>query len=129
MTFDEVVIALADSIIRERSQLPEEGARSFRDAAARFVLEQCRRMPDYLRFPFMCLTLVFGAWSMLLTGHPFHCLPHEQRVQQIRAWRVSSLGFRRDFIKFFDAFVIFAWYSERYPDDDQLRMSYVSSNS
>jgi hypothetical protein len=129
MRSDQVIVALVESILRERSQLSEEAAQSYRGAVTPFVLAQCRRMPDYIRFPFKCLTLVFGAWPMLLTGRPFHHLSHEQRAQQVRAWRASSLGFRRDFIKFFDAFVIFAWYSERYSDDDRPRMSYASPNS
>jgi hypothetical protein len=129
MRVDQIVTTLSESIIRERGQLSEEGVRSFTNPVAYFVLEQSRRMPDYLRFPFKCLTLIFGAWPVLITGRPFHQLPHEQRVRQVRAWRNSRLRLRYDFIKFFDAFVMFALYSERYPDDDRHQMPSVSSNS
>jgi hypothetical protein len=70
-------------------------------------------MPDYLRLPFRCLTLLFDAWALPLTGRPFHCASAAQRLRQVRAWRSSRLGFRRDFIKFYESLALFAWYSER----------------
>ena len=85
---------------------------------ASFLLDQHRRMPDYLRFPFTCLTLMFDVWPLPRTGHPFHRLSHEQRLQQIRAWRNSALGVRRDFIKFYETFAIFASYSEYYVNEE-----------
>jgi hypothetical protein len=116
---DRVVVALVESIILDRCPEAGGGMSPFRDAVIRFNLDQCERMPDYLRYPFKCLTLVFGAWPLLLKGRSFHRLSREERARQVRAWRESRLGFRRDFIKFFETFVIFAWYSERYPDDSQ----------
>jgi hypothetical protein len=80
---------------------------------ATFVLAQHRRMPDYLRLPFWCLTLLFDAWSLPLTGRPFHRASAAQRSRQLRAWKSSRLGFRRDFIKFYESLALFAWYSER----------------
>jgi hypothetical protein len=78
-----------------------------------FLLDQHRRMPDYLRLPFRCLTLLFDAWSLPLTGRPFHRASAAQRSRQLRAWKNSRLGFRRDFIKFYESLALFAWYSER----------------
>jgi hypothetical protein len=112
-----VVVALIESIIHDRCR-PADGERPFHDAVIRFVLDQSGRMPDYLYYPFKCLVLVFGAWPLLLKGRLFHGLSLEQRVRQVRAWRDSRLSFRRDFIRFYETFVIFAWYSERYPDDN-----------
>jgi hypothetical protein len=76
-------------------------------------------MPDYLRYPFKCLVLIFGAWPLLLKGRLFHSLSPDQRARQVCAWRNSRLNLCRDFIKFYETFVIFAWYSERYPDDNK----------
>jgi hypothetical protein len=74
-------------------------------------------MPDYLRFPFKFLTLLFDAWSLPFTGRPFHRASHEQRSRQMRAWKGSALGFCRDLIKFYETLVIFASYSERSSSD------------
>lgn len=114
MFLDRIVEALAEVIIRERGLLSEAEAQPFKDASARFVGGQCTRLPDYLRLPFRFLILVFGLWPLMYSGRPFHLLSQEKRVRQVRAWRSSRLGFRRDFMKFFDSFVVFAWYSKRY---------------
>jgi hypothetical protein len=114
---DRVVVALIESIIHDRCR-GAGGAPTLRDAVIRFVVDQGGRMPDFLRYPFKCLVLIFGAWPLLLKGRLFHRLSLEQRAQQVRAWRNSRISFRRDFIKFYETFVIFAWYSERYPDDN-----------
>jgi hypothetical protein len=119
VSFDRTVLALTESIIRE--QCPGQGADHPHscDAVVRFLLDQHQRMPDYLRLPFRCMTLLFDAWPLPLTGRPFHCAPHEQRWRQIRAWKGSAVGFRRDLIKFYETFAIFAWYSERYACDNE----------
>lgn len=113
---DRVVVALIESIIHDRCGGAGDEP-PFHDAVIRFVLDQGGRMPDYLCYPFKCLVLVFGTWPLLLKGRLFHGLSLEQRVRQVRAWRNSRLSVRRDFIKFYETFVIFAWYSERYPND------------
>ncbi|BCA54090.1 hypothetical protein W02_12300 [Nitrospira sp. KM1] len=122
-SFEQVVAALAESIIHDRCDSSAEGMQSSRDTVTSFVLDQCRRMPDYLRFPFRCLTLVFGIWPVISRGRPFHLLTQEQRIHQVHTWKASAWGVRRDLVKFYEAFVIFAWYSERYADDGRLQTS------
>jgi hypothetical protein len=114
---DRVIVAIIESIIHDRWRGVGGDGPPVRDAVIRFVLDQGGRMPDYLCYPFKCLVLVFGAWPLLLKGRLFHKLSPEDRAQQVRSWRNSKLNFRRDFIKFYETFVIFAWYSERYPND------------
>jgi hypothetical protein len=80
-------------------------------------LSQHAHMPDYLRFPFKCVVLLFDACGFLHTGRPFHRLSHERRWRVIRTWQRSRLGFRRDFIRFFLTLTVFAWYSELYGQD------------
>ncbi len=122
MRYEQVIVkALTDTIIRECVHCAEADSQGFQDAIVDFVLDQHRRVPDYLRFPMKCLTLGFGAWPICFTGRPFHRLPLEQRVRQVRAWRESAVGFCRVFIRFHEAFVIYAWYSEREADDDGYR--------
>ena len=77
-----------------------------------FILSQQSRMPDYLRWPLICSTLLFDASPLLATGLCFHRLPHHRRWRQISAWKQSSLRVRRDLMKFYESLVIFAWYGE-----------------
>ncbi len=114
---DFVVSALVESIIRERFIGKEAGAIYSHESIVRFLLEQLARMPDYLRFPMKCLTLLFNVWSLPFTGRTFHRLPYDRQLRQIRDWRNSSFGFRRDLIKFYETFTVFGWYSELYDPD------------
>lgn len=114
LSFERTVAALAESIARERCPNTPDGGPEARNSVALFLLEQQRRMPDYLRLPMRCLTLAFDAWPVPFTGRSFHRLPHDARLRQIQAWRDSKLGFRRDLIRFYEGLTIFAWYAEAY---------------
>jgi hypothetical protein len=118
LSFDRAVAALSESIIRDRC--PGMGSVDPRPhaAVAGFLLDQHRRMPDYLRIPFRCLTLLFDAWALPLTGRPFHRASAAQRARQIQAWKGSALGVRRDLVKFYESLSIFAWFAERSARDD-----------
>jgi len=120
VSFHATIAALADSIIREHCGDAGDDASQVRDAVAQFLLGQHGRMPDYLRLPLMCLTLVFDAWPLLYAGRPFHRLSHKRRWRQIRAWKQSKLGFRRDLVKFFETLTVFGWYSEVCRQDHSL---------
>lgn len=117
LSFDLTVSALAESIIRERCPGADPGADASHGPVAGFLLESCSRMPDYLKLPFRCLTLVFDAWALPSSGRAFHRLPHDGRWRQILAWQESALGFRRDLIQYYETLTIFGWYAERYQGD------------
>lgn len=116
LSFDRTVSALVESTIRERCAGAD--ALTMREPVAAFLIGSCARMPDYLKGPFRCLTLAFDAWALPWSGRTFHRLPHERRWRQIRDWRASALGVRRDLIKFYETLTIFGCYSERYGRDD-----------
>jgi hypothetical protein len=116
-TFERTVATLCESIVRERCTIPAEAHEGTRRAVARFLLRTHGSMPDYLRLPLTMLTLTFDYSSLASTGRPFHRLPHERRARQIRAWKNSTFGVRRDLIKFYETLVIFGWYSELYGAD------------
>jgi hypothetical protein len=117
LSFDRTVAALAEAIIRERCAGADPGAAHAGEAVARFLLATHARMPDHLRLPLTCLTLGFDAWALPTAGRPFHRLPPERRWRQIRAWKDSALGPRRDLIKFYETLTVFGWYSELYGQD------------
>ncbi len=115
--FEATVAALAESILRERCAGTWKGSVDEYAPVARFLLAVHARMPDYLRFPFRCLTLIFDLSAFLVTGRTFHHLPHALRWRQIEAWRGSALGVRRDLIKFYETLAVYAWYAELYGGD------------
>jgi hypothetical protein len=110
-TFQWTVSALVYSLVRERC--PEDArAREFlENRVVRFVLAEHARMPDYLRLPIRLATLLFDAYARITTLRAFHRLPHERRVHQIRAWRLSCLAPAGDLVKFYESLSVYGWYS------------------
>ena len=115
--FAATVTALAEAIVRERCAGAAQAGPGAQASVARFLLATHARMPDYLRLPFVVLTLAFDLWAVPIAGRPFHRLPHESRMRQIRAWQASRLGVRRDLIKFYETLAVFGWYAEVYGQD------------
>ena len=76
-----------------------------------FVFHQHKQMTSYLRLPMTIATLVFTMISLLTKGTFFHRLSPENRMQQIKSWKTSSLGFFRDFIRFYESLSILALFS------------------
>ncbi len=68
-------------------------------------------MPDYLRAPMLAAMLGFDAAGFFTAGKAFHSQPPELRRRQIAAWKNSSSGFKRDFIRYFESLATFALYS------------------
>lgn len=112
LSFDSTVSALTSSIIWERCDGVTMDQSRSHDLVARSLLQSHAGMPDYLRMPLKCLTLVFDGWTLPFTGRPFHRLPHERRWRQVLAWRRSTLQFRRELVRFYESLVVFIWYEE-----------------
>jgi hypothetical protein len=76
-----------------------------------FVLEQMRKMPVFLRYPILMVTLIFGISRLVADGSVFHMRPQQRRRLQVERWRRSKFGPIRDFIKFYTSLVVIALYS------------------
>jgi hypothetical protein len=111
LSLRDTVSAITYSLIREECGGEDPKAPFFHNAVARFVLEQQRRMPDFLRLPMVGLTLLFDAQSIVGTGRPFHSLSHERRWRQIERWRGSRLSFCTDLIRFYQSLVVYGWHA------------------
>jgi choline dehydrogenase-like flavoprotein len=98
--------ALAYSLAEPHANPARPELQSPYNDLTRFMLEQHRRMPDYLRAPFAALTLGFD-----LTGHRFHTHPPAARAKQIAAWKNSGSAFRRDLVRYFESLGILELYS------------------
>lgn len=112
--YEHTVSALCYSIIQERCQELPSGPVFRHNDAVRFVLDQQRRMPDFLRGAFVGLTLLFDGCGLVHGGRRFHRLPHAARWRQVEAWRGSRLSFCRDLVRFYESLVLLFWYSEPY---------------
>ena len=110
--FRSTVSAIVYSILHERFSSSGPGDDFPNNRAVRFLLEQHGRMPDYLRWPLVFLTLVFDWSSLPRLGRRFHRLQPPARLRRIEAWRNSPLPPCRDFIRFFDSLVVYYWYSK-----------------
>jgi hypothetical protein len=120
LNFQHTVSALCYSIIDQHCQPADAIASGTVQRAimafpnnevVEFVLEQHQRMPDFLRFPILILTLILDGLTLLWRGAPFHTLPPNLRSQQIEAWRNSRFSFCRDLIRFYESLTLFSWYS------------------
>jgi hypothetical protein len=112
--FDDTVSALCYSILREETAKlpPTDGATAFApNAVVNFVLDQHRRMPDFLRFPLVILTIAFDFAGLRHEGVRFHRMSPAARQRQIERWRRSSSRVARDFVRLYDSLAIFGWTS------------------
>ena len=112
--FKLTVSVIAELIIKERCPDAFREFRHDHTQLTRYLIRQHTQMPGYLRAPLKILTIIFNFWSIPLTGRLFCNLPPEQQMKQVRSWRTSIFGLRRDFVKFYEKFTIFCFYSQRY---------------
>jgi hypothetical protein len=112
MKFQSTISAIGCSIVQDRCPRCDSGGELFQEWVVRFLLEQHGRMATYLQWAFRVLTFIFEWSSVLRHGRRFHRLPHSKRRSQIEKWRNSRLPLCGDFIRFFDIWVTFFWFSE-----------------
>ena len=105
--FKKTVAALCDSFLRERYGANAPDKEKFTQDTVAFVLAQHSRMPDYLRFPFVCATLFFSGAAILTNAGLFHRLSPEKRWKHIRFMR--AIGPFRDLLRFYEGLSIFAF--------------------
>ncbi len=111
--FTNTASALCYSIIQHCCQ-PTLSLQDFpHNDVVRFVLQQHQRMPDYLRFPIVFLTVIFDVWGVIVNGSLFHHQSHTMRWQQILAWKTARFSLSRDLIRFYESLVVLAWKSEQ----------------
>lgn len=79
--------------------------------AAKFIIAQLYKMPDYLRPPFFLLIFIFNFHTYLMYLKPFNKLNLSQREHVIDLWKYSSFGVAQDFIRFFYTLTIFDYSS------------------
>lgn len=109
--FEHTASSLCYSIIQARCISSPSLLYFPHNDVVRFVLEQHSRMPDYLQFPILFLTLIFDITGLFLDGSLFHTQPHTVRWNQITAWKNSPISICRDFIRFYESLVVLCWQS------------------
>jgi choline dehydrogenase-like flavoprotein len=108
----EVVAALVDAIA-----VGPGGAGRSRDDAARFIERQRARMSGQLRVPLGLLTRGFDWAGFAREGRRFSRQPLDSRRRQLDAWRGSPLGFKRDFVRFYESLALLALGNPPPPDE------------
>ena len=95
--------------------LSQRGANAHQiEAVSQFVLEQHARMPDYLRWPLLLVTLAFDSYPCLFRGRPLHHLPVALRSRYVEGWRTGWFGVQRDLVKFYESLAVFGWQAEQH---------------
>jgi hypothetical protein len=107
LSFSNTVSALTYSFVREHGGVPC-------NTIVRFVLDQHARMPDFLRLPLRCLTLVLDGEAIAISGRPFHRLPPERRWRLILRWKHSRFGACADLMRFYESLAVFGWSNVAY---------------
>lgn len=110
---DAILLPLTRATIEDllgRPLGPSEGDVAAR--VARFVRDQRARMPDYLLVAMKALTFVFDLWPIPTTGRPFRHLSESEQARRVAAWKRSRLGPFRDFVRFHETLILFAWHVE-----------------
>lgn len=97
------VAALAQAIALREGDPPDAAGH-----AAAFVRAACARAPGYLRPPLALATWLFDAWPCLRLRGPFHGLPPDLRLAQVRRWEASRLAPARMFMTFYASLIVFA---------------------
>ena len=111
--FGNTVSAICYSIVRDESQSAGAFGRVAvsPNAVVHFVLDQHARMPDYLRFGILVLTVCFSLAGVRYGGALFHQLDAAARQRQLTAWRHSRARLPRDFVRLYESLAVFCWYS------------------
>ncbi|MGL5082118.1 MAG: hypothetical protein ACRC8A_11590 [Microcoleaceae cyanobacterium] len=109
--FTAIVSAICYSLIDKHCRFYQNEHHFPHNKVVHFVLGQHLRMPDYLQFPILILTLIFDIIGVLQGNRPFHHQSPQVRSQQIDLWRNSSIGFCRDLIRFYESLTVLAWQS------------------
>ncbi|EAW37412.1 hypothetical protein [Lyngbya sp. PCC 8106] len=111
--FKNTASALCYSIIQQSGEPIHSSSVFPHNDVVRFVLQQHNRMPDYLRFPIVCLTILFNFWGFIVRGYPFSRQPHTMRWCQILAWKNAPISICRDLMRFYESLVVLCWKSEQ----------------
>lgn len=76
-----------------------------------FVLRQHGRMTDHLRAPMAVATLGFDVLGLLSSGKLFHRLPPNERLRLLNGWKNSTVGFKRDLVRFYESLTLLGLFS------------------
>jgi choline dehydrogenase-like flavoprotein len=107
-----------DQVLREANPPaapgPEAGRSDLRapyNDLTRFIVQQQAQMPDYLRAAMRAATLGFDLVGLFRAGRLFHSQPPTRRWRQVRAWKHSRVGFKRDLMRYYESLGTLALYS------------------
>ena len=106
--FRDTVSALVEGLLASCATAPE--LQPPFDDVTQFICEQQAQLPDYLRTPMKTATSLFDilGWP---AGARFRRQSLDRRERQIAAWKNSSIGFKRDLMRYFEGLATYGLYS------------------
>lgn len=85
--------------------------RDMTDAALTdLVVTQLHRAPVYIGIAFLVLIYVFNFSAVLRWGSRFNKLSRQRRFVHMLNWKESPLKLQRDFVNFFESFIVLGMY-------------------
>jgi hypothetical protein len=126
LSFDRTLSAFADATVW-RKGLAGGNEAALAEAVAHYLGSVHARTPDYLRFPFRVLTLLFDASACLSRGRPFHRLDGAGRIAHVQAWEQSRFEVCRRLMEMYGSLALFCLYSELYGQDYEYGRTYERS--
>jgi choline dehydrogenase-like flavoprotein len=111
----EIVTALVHALASESDEDGRLRSAPTYEEIAQFILRQRDRMSSQLRVPLNLLTQGFDWVGFVREGKRFSRQSTDSRRRQLDSWRKSPLGFKRDFVRFYESLVLLALNSDPSP--------------
>jgi len=106
---DKTINAIAEAFVQQLGP-PADTAQTQIDHIGKYLSGQVNALPDFLRFPFKVLTVLFDWAPLLKWGRTFHGCPLHLRQRHLIAWKDSALGPLNDLVHFYESLTMLAYY-------------------
>lgn len=113
--FRKSVVALSSTLVDLYADTPMVSDKE-KAEVTNFVFAAHARMADYLRFPFLLLTIFFCASSRPWSGRMFWTQNPTERLQTLKRWKAKGGQMRNDWLRFFESVVIVALLDAHRPE-------------
>ena len=84
------------------------------------ILGQLLKAPLYIYVGMMFLVHLFNWFPLLTWGKTFCALPIDRQIAYTLNWKVSRIGTKREFINFYQSFIILGLY-EKFDSADYIK--------
>jgi choline dehydrogenase-like flavoprotein len=104
----EIITALVHALASEPCEDGRLRSAPSYEEIAHFIHRQQHRMSSQLRVPLNLLTRGFDWTGFMREGRNFSQQSRDSKRRQLDGWRKSPIGFKRDFVRFYESLVLLA---------------------